>query len=78
MKHLAHCPKCGSKLMEIRNMGAFDDFTIKCFNCKSVLCVYDLKFKGLDEKFDDSKSEGVDKMKKSEYDKGAKLKMITV
>lgn len=74
MKHLAHCPKCGSKIMEIRNMGAFDDFTVKCFNCKAVLCVYDLKFKALDS---DSKFSTIDKIKKREYDKGAKLKMIT-
>lgn len=77
MKHLAHCPKCGSKIMEIRNMGAFDDFTIKCFNCKAVLCVYDLKFKVLDEKNDEYNSARIDKMKKSVYTKGAKLKMIT-
>ncbi|MEI7890912.1 MAG: hypothetical protein WCI36_02990 [bacterium] len=63
--------------MEIRNMGAFDDFTLKCFNCKAVLCVYDLKFKTLDEKNNDYGFSGIDKMKKSEYDKNAKLKMIT-
>ena len=74
MKHLAHCPKCGSKIMEIRNMGAFDDFTVKCFNCKAVLCVYDLKFKVVDS---DLKVSPIDKIKKREYDKGAKLKMIT-
>ncbi len=78
MKHLAHCPKCGSKLMEIRNMGAFDDFTLKCFNCKAVLCVYDLKFKALDEKNNNFNLSAIDKMKKSEYDKNAKLKMIAV
>ena len=60
--------------MEIRNMGAFDDFTVKCFNCKAVLCVYDLKFKAIDN---DSKFSPIDKIKKSGYDKSAKLKMIT-
>ena len=63
--------------MEIRNLGAFDDFTVKCFNCRAVLSVYDLKFKALDENNNNFKPSNLDKNKKSEYDKNAKLKMIT-
>jgi len=45
MKHVAYCPKCGTKIMEANNVGAFDDFTIKCWSCKKISHIEDVKFK---------------------------------
>lgn len=46
---IGYCPHCGAKLTEIKNMGYFDDFTIKCWHCKKLHNVYELNFKRLDK-----------------------------
>lgn len=45
MKYLGYCPHCGSKIIEVKNMGFFDDFSIKCWHCKKIPFVYEMEFR---------------------------------
>ncbi len=49
MKIIGYCKKCGSKLIEIRNMGAFDDFSMKCWHCKVRVEIFELRFKKIED-----------------------------
>lgn len=44
MSHLGYCPKCKTKIIEAKTLGAFDDFTIKCCNCKRLVNIVDIRF----------------------------------
>lgn len=49
IKNIGYCPHCGAKLTEISNIGYFDNFTLKCWKCKKISYIFELKFKTVDK-----------------------------
>ena len=45
MKYLGYCPHCGSKIMEVKNLNFFDDFSVKCWKCVRIILIIEVKFK---------------------------------
>lgn len=52
MRTLGYCNRCDCKIIEVRSLGGFDDFTIKCPNCKKLIPLGDIRFKRIEETVD--------------------------
>lgn len=56
MKHVGYCPHCGAKIIEVKVLNFFDDFSVKCWQCKKISLIIDIKFKLIEKgiKIEDS------------------------
>lgn len=62
MRTLGYCRKCDSKIIEVRALGGFDDFTIKCPKCQKLIDLCDIRFERIEET--------VDRFSPMEYNRG--------